>query len=154
MSKAIRFKWHLSEKQQALFQSDARFRVGMMGRRFGKNEVSTAIEVDYATQPGKHSFGTDTPGDVIVWHVAPTYRQAYLYGYQKTKAKIPDTLINASDTRGSEWSPSKITLTTGGTIEFLSYGNPSGLQGGGVDLIVGDEWAYSDSSIWDQDLRR
>ncbi|AFH22779.1 terminase large subunit [environmental Halophage eHP-34] len=153
MSKAIRFKWHLSEKQQALFQSDARFRVGMMGRRFGKNEVSTAIEVDYATQPAKHSFGTDTPGDVIVWHVAPTYRQAYLYGYQKTKAKIPDTLINDSETRGSEWSPSKITLTTGGTIEFLSYGNPSGLQGGGVDLIVGDEWAYSDSSIWDQDLR-
>jgi len=153
MSNSLRFEWHLSEKQATLFNSDARFRVGMMGRRFGKNEVSTAIEVDYATQPQTYSFGTDTPGDVIVWHVAPTYRQAYLYGYEKTLEKIPEQLIDDDNTRGSEWSPSKITLTTGAVIEFLSYGNPSGLQGGGVDLIVGDEWAYSDSQIWDQDLR-
>ena len=150
---SFKFTWHLSEKQRELFESDARFRVGMMGRRFGKNEVSTAIEVDYATQPAKHSFGTDDPEDVIVWHVAPTYRQAYLYGYLKTKEKIPDALIDEDNTRGSEWAPSKITLTTGAEIEFLSYGNPSGLQGGGVDLLVGDEWAYSESSIWDQDLR-
>lgn len=149
----FKFTWHLSEKQRELFQSDARFRVGMMGRRFGKNEVSTAIEVDYATQPDKYEFGTNDPGEAIVWHVAPTYRQAYLYGYQKTIEKLPDALINSDETRGSEWSPSKIVLTTGAVIEFLSYGNPSGLQGGGVDLIVGDEWAYSDPSIWDQDLR-
>jgi len=153
MSKSIRFEWRLSEKQRELFESDARFRVGMMGRRFGKNEVSTAIEVDYATQPDTYSFGTNDSSDVICWHVAPTYRQAYLYGYEKTLEKIPDALIDADNTRGSEWSPSKITLVTGAVIEFLSYGNPSGLQGGGVDLIVGDEWAYSDPSIWDQDLR-
>jgi len=153
MSTRYRFQWHLSEIQRDLFESDARFRVGMMGRRFGKNEVSTAIEVDYATRPASYEFGTDDPGDVIVWHVAPTYRQAYLYGYQKTKEKLPEGLIDDDNTRGSEWSPSKITLTTGAEIEFLSYGNPSGLQGGGVDLLVGDEWAYSDASIWDQDLR-
>ena len=150
---SFKFTWHLSDKQRKLFESDARFRVGMMGRRFGKNEVSTAIEVDYATQPAKHSFGTNDPEDVIVWHVAPTYRQAYHYGYLKTKEKIPEALIDEDNTRGSEWAPSKITLTTGAEIEFLSYGNPSGLQGGGVDLLVGDEWAYSESSIWDQDLR-
>jgi len=111
----------------------------MMGRRFGKNEVSTAIEVDYATRPQSYGFGTDEPNDVVIWHVAPTYRQAYLYGYQKTVEKIPDALLNEDNTRGSEWGPSRIELITGATIEFLSYGNPSGLQGGGVDLIVGDE---------------
>jgi len=153
MSTRYRFQWHLSEIQRDLFESDARFRVGMMGRRFGKNEVSTAIEVDYATRPASYEFGTDTPEDVIVWHVAPTYRQAYLYGYLKVKEKLPPGLIDDENTRGSEWSPSKVTLTTGAEIEFLSYGNPSGLQGGGVDLLVGDEWAYSDASIWDQDLR-
>ena len=46
MSQRFKFTWHLSEKQRELFESDARFRTGMMGRRFGKNEVSTAIEVD------------------------------------------------------------------------------------------------------------
>ena len=153
MSQRFKFTWHLSEKQRELFESDARFRVGMMGRRFGKNEVSTAIEVEYATQPAKYAFGTDDREDVIAWHVAPTYRQAYLYGYKKAKAKIPDALIDDDNTRGSEWGPSKITFTFGAEIEFLSYGNRSGLQGGGVDLIVGDEWAYSPSEVWDEDLR-
>ena len=153
MSQRFKFTWHLSEKQREIFDSPARFRVGMMGRRFGKNEVSTAIEVDYATQPDKYTFGTDDRSEVVAWHVAPTYRQAYLYGYKKAKAKIPDPLLDDDNTRGSEWGPSKITFSFGAEIEFLSYGNRSGLQGGGVDLIVGDEWAYSPSEVWDEDLR-
>ena len=150
---SFKFTWHLSEKQRELFESDARFRTGMMGRRFGKNEVSTAIEVDYATQPDNYSFGTDDRSEVVAWHVAPTYRQAYLYGYKKAKEKIPDALLDDDNTRGSEWGPSKITFTFGAEIEFLSYGNRSGLQGGGVDLSVGDEWAYSPQEVWDEDLR-
>jgi len=153
MARTLRFKWHLSPKQRELFESDARFRVGMGGRRFGKNEVETACEVDYAVNPDEYSFGADDPADVLIWHVAPTYRQAYRHGYRKAKSKIPEILIDDDDTRGSEWAPSKITLTTGVEMEFLSYGNPKGLQGEGVDLICGDEWAYSDGKIWDADLR-
>jgi len=153
MSTSIKFTWKLSPKQRELFESDARFRVGMMGRRFGKNEVSTAIEVDYATQPAKYDFGTDDPDGGLVWHIAPTYRQAFRHGYKKVREKLPDALVDDDNTRGSEWSPSKITLVTGFELEFLSYGNPKGLQGEGVDLIVGDEWAYSDPKIWDKDLR-
>jgi phage terminase large subunit-like protein len=123
----------------------------MMGRRFGKNEVGSACVIDYTTQPEEYSFGSDE--NPITWWVGPTYRQAYLYGFQTVKEKLPDVLIDESNTRGSEWGPSRITLTTGEEIEFLSFGNPSGLQGAGVDLIVGDEWAYSDQSLWDNDLR-
>ncbi|QAS68835.1 terminase large subunit [Haloferax tailed virus 1] len=152
-TQSFNFTWKLSAKQRELFESDARFRVGMMGRRFGKNEVSTAIEVDYATQPHKYTFGTDDPDGGLVWHIAPTYRQAYRHGYLKVMEKLPDALVDDDNTRGSEWSPSKVTLVTGFELEFLSYGNPKGLQGEGVDLIVGDEWAYSDPEIWDKDLR-
>jgi len=147
----ITFQWQLSPKQRTLFESPARFRVGMMGRRFGKNEVGSAAIIDYATQPESYGFGGDD--DPICWWVGPTYRQAYLYGFKKVKQKLPDVLIDEDDTRGSEWGPSKITLWDGRVIEFLSYGNPSGLQGAGVDLIVGDEWAYSDESLWHNDLR-
>jgi len=136
MSTRYKFKWHLSEIQRQLFESDARFRVGMMGRRFGKNEVSTAIEVDYATRPHSTTFGTDDPDGGLIWHIAPTYRQAYRHGYNKVIEKLPEGLIDEDNTRGSEWSPSKITLVTGFELEFLSYGNPKGLQGEGVDLIV------------------
>lgn len=152
-SRNIEPKFSGSDKQRELFESDARFRVGMMGRRSGKNEVSTAAEMDYAVRPGRYTFGTDDASEVVVWHVAPTYRQAYLYGYLKTKEKLPDALLDRDNTRGSEWGPSKITLNTGAEIEYLSYGNRSGLQGGGVDLLVGDEWAYSDPNIWHEDLR-
>lgn len=145
------FQWRLSPKQRELFESDARFRVGMMGRRFGKNEVGSAAIIDYVIQPQEYDFGSDD--DPIAWWIGPTYRQAYLYGFLKVKEKLPDQLINANDTRGSEWGPSRITLWDDRHIEFLSYGNPSGLQGAGVDLIVGDEWAYSDESLWDNDLR-
>ena len=147
----VNFSWQLSPKQRELFESTARFRVGMMGRRFGKNEVGSAVIIDYATQPEKYDFGSDeTP---VCWWVGPTYRQAYLYGFQKVNEKLPDILINDDDTRGSEWGPSRITLYDGTVIEFLSYGNPSGLQGAGVDIIVGDEWAYSEESLWNNDLR-
>ena len=152
-TKKYRLQWNLSKKQRELFESDARFRVGMMGRRFGKNEVATAMAVDYATQPEKYSFGADDPEKALCWFICPTYRQAFRHGYEKTLEKLPEALVDEDNTRGSEWSPSKITLTTGFEIEFLSYGNPKGLQGEGVDLIVGDEWAYSDPQIWDKDLR-
>jgi len=147
----ISFEWNLSPKQAELFQSKARFRVGMMGRRFGKNEVGSSCAIDYATRPDTYNFGADENPDV--WWIAPTYRQAYKYGFVKVREKIPDVLIDDGNTRGSEWSPSQITLTTGAEIEFLSYSNPEGLQGAGVDLIIGDEWAYSDKGIWNSDLR-
>lgn len=150
-ARKLNFTWNLSAKQRELFESDARFRVGMMGRRSGKNEVGSACVVDYSTQPEEYDFGADeTP---VSWWIGPTYRQAYLYGFLKVKEKLPDVLIDEDETRGSEWGPSKITFTDGTEIEFLSYGNPSGLQGAGVDLIIGDEWAYSDRSVWDNDLR-
>jgi len=145
------FTWRLSPKQREVFECDSRFRVVMAGRRFGKNEVETACEVDYALSPAKYTFGTDAQDEVLVWHVAPTYRQAHRHGFQKVKSKLPESLI--IDSGGSEYSPSYIELETGGAIEFLSYDNPEGLQGEGVDLLCGDEWAYSKEQIWDADLR-
>jgi phage terminase large subunit-like protein len=145
------FTWHLSPKQREVFEANTRFRIVMGGRRFGKNEVETAAEIDYALNPSEYSFGQDDPSKVLVWHVAPTYRQAHRHGYKKVKEKLPQALI--ADSGGSEYSPSYIELETGGSIEFLSYDNPEGLQGEGVDLLCGDEWAYSDEEIWDADLR-
>jgi len=147
----ITFTWRLSPKQRELFEAEARFKVAMAGRRFGKNEVETAAEIDYCLNPDEYRFGCDNPEDVLVWHIAPTYRQAYRHGYQKVLEKLPDALIE--DNKGSERTPSRINLVTGPQLEFLSYGNPEGLQGEGVDLICGDEWAYSPSDVWDADLR-
>ena len=151
MSRKIKFQWNLSKKQKELFESRARFRTGMMGRRFGKNEVGSACVIDYATRPETYPYGADE--NPVIWWVAPTYRQAYLYGYEKVLEKLPGVIVDDDNTRGSEWGPSRIELHTGAIIEFLSYNNPAGLQGAGVDLFVGDEWAYSPSDVWNQDIR-
>jgi hypothetical protein len=79
----VKATYSLFSKQRELFNSKARFRVAMAGRRFGKNEVETAAEVDYALNPESYPFGSDDPDEVLIWHVAPTYRQAYRHGYQK-----------------------------------------------------------------------
>ena len=86
-------QWKLSPKQRELFEADARFRTAMGGRRFGKNEVETAAEVDYALNPDEYDFGADDPANVLVWHVAPTYRQSHRHGFKKVLEKLPDAWI-------------------------------------------------------------
>jgi len=149
MSKGqVRFRWQLSEKQRELFESPARFRVGMMGRRFGKNELATAAAIDYAVRPAAYAYGADA--DPTVWWVGNTYTQTRKYGFQKILSKLPDRLIDGSAKRSA---PFEIPLKTGGQIEFYSYDRPASLQGAGVDFLVIDEAAYAPESVWDNDLR-
>jgi hypothetical protein len=142
------FQWRLSPKQAALFTADARFRVGMMGRRFGKNEVATACLIDFATRPQTYDFGPDS--DPVAWWVGNTYTQTKKYGFQKVVEKIPDGLIHGEPKRSA---PFEISLKNGAQIEFYSYDRPASLQGAGVDLMCIDEAAYMDERVWDNDLR-
>jgi len=142
------FEWTLSEKQADIFELDTRYRVGMCGRRFGKNEVATAALIDYALQPDTYRYGADT--DPICWWVGPTYTQTKKYGFQKTLEKLPEAVIDGQPKRSA---PFEIPLVNGAQIEFYSFDRPSSLQGAGVDMMVIDEAAYMAETIWDNDLR-
>jgi len=146
--KQINLTWNLSPKQAQLFNAQERFRVGMLGRRFGKNEVATAAVVDYATQPDKYEYGADE--DAVIWWVGNSYNQTKKYGFQKVLEKLPEVLIDGTPKRSA---PFEIPLINGCTIEFYSYDRPSSLQGAGVDFMAIDEAAYMDSEVWDNDLR-
>jgi hypothetical protein len=148
MSVTLEPQWSLSPKQRELFESDARFRVGMMGRRFGKNEVATAAVIDYATQPERYDFGADE--NAVVWWVGNTYTQTKKYGFHKVLEKLPDALINGDPKRSA---PFEIPLVNGSQIEFYSYDRPASLQGAGVDFMAIDEAAYAPEQVWDNDLR-
>ncbi len=142
------FDWRLSVKQADLFTSDARFRVGMMGRRAGKNEVATAALIDFAVRPQSYDFGPDE--DPVVWFVGNTYTQTKKYGFEKVVSKLPEGVIHGEPKRSA---PFEISLKTGAQIEFYSYDRPASLQGAGVDLMIIDEAAYMQETIWDNDLR-
>lgn len=143
----LRFEWRLSPKQRVLFDSHARYRTAMCGRRFGKNELGTAALIDYATQPNTYPFGADT--DPTCWWVGPTYNQSWKYGFRKTREKLPKRLINGKPKRSP---PYQVNLETGAELEYYSYDNPDGLQGAGVDFMVIDEAAYMKQSVWEDDL--
>lgn len=147
-TKRVTFNWKLSTVQSQLFQSDARFRVAMMGRRAGKNELGTAAAIDYALRPSEYDFGADN--NPVVWWVGPTHNQAKKYGFHKLLEKLPDVVIDGSPKRSA---PFEIPLYNGGIIECYSFDRPESLQGAGVDLIVIDEAAYMAEDIWDNDLR-
>lgn len=138
----------LSAKQAELYNSDARFKVGMLGRRFGKNEFATVEIIDYAIKPDKYDFGADD--NPVLWWVGGTYTQTKKYGFDKILSKLPKPLIKGDPKRSA---PFEIELKNGSVIEFYSYDRPASLQGAGVDFMVIDEAAYMDESIWDNDLR-
>jgi Terminase-like family. len=148
MSKTITLRCEYSPKQLEILQSQARFRVGMMGRRFGKNVMAVSALLDYAYSPDTYPYGADS--DPIVWWVGNTYTQTRKYGFEKVVQACPDSTIHGEPKRSA---PFEISLRQGGQIEFYSYDRPESLQGAGVDLMIIDEAAYLNSSIWENDLR-
>jgi len=145
----VTFEHNLSAKQRALFESNSRFRVGMMGRRFGKNVVAVKAAIDYAFRPHEYPYGADE--SPVVWWVGNTYTQTRKYGFEKILSNLPaDRLLDGTAKRSP---PFEIPLRTGAQIEFYSYDRPASLQGAGVDFMVVDEAAYMDERIWDNDLR-
>jgi len=144
---ALTLTWKLSPKQREYFESPAKYRTLVGGRRFGKNTVGLASQIDFAARPHTYQWGRDE--DVVVWWVAPTYNQSKKYGFESALEMIPDRLIDGEPKRTI---PFEIPLTTGGRMEFYSYDRPESLDGAGVDDMVIDERGYMPDDVWESNL--
>ena len=69
----------LSIPQKTICDSDARFRVAVTGRRFGKTHIAMRELARFATEPDK-----------LVWYVAPSYRMAKNIVWDQLKAKLKE----------------------------------------------------------------
>lgn len=143
----ITLQWKLSPIQRQFFESDAKYRTLAGGRRFGKNTVGLASQIDFATRPETYRWGRDE--DVVTWWVAPTYNQAKKYGFEKALEMLPGRLIDGEPKRTI---PFEIPLVTGGRMEFYSYDRPESLDGAGVDDMTIDERGYMDDEVWESNL--
>ena len=143
----VRLRWKLSPKQRAFFESDAKYRTLAGGRRFGKNTVGLASQIDFATRPHAYRWGRDD--SVVTWWVAPTYNQAKKYGFETALEMIPSRLIDGEPKRTI---PFEIPLVNGAQMEFYSYDRPESLDGAGVDDMTIDERGYMDDDIWESNL--
>jgi hypothetical protein len=128
---------HLKPPQWTVFNSGARFRILVAGRRFGKTYLSL-VELCRAAWPKGR----------LAWYVAPTYKQAKRIAWKPLKQMTRPywaSQPNETDLR--------IELNTGGTICLRGADNYDSLRGDGLDFLILDEYASIARQAWPEVLR-
>ncbi len=110
--------------QREVFDSPARFRVLVAGRRFGKT-VLAINELLEAAQEGANRK---------VWYVTPTYRMAKEIAWAELKDAVPPRLIRQKD----ETDLSLVLANCGSQIALRGADAPDRLRGVGLDFVVFD----------------
>jgi hypothetical protein len=137
MIRSTRPRVLLKPNQWTVFECDARFRILVAGRRFGKTFLALVELCRAAWSPGR-----------LAWYVGPTYKQAKRVAWRPLKqltrpywAATP----NETDLR--------IELVSGGTICLRGADNYDSLRGDGLDFLVLDEYASIARQVWPEVLR-
>lgn len=128
----------LSNAQKMICDSEARFRVAICGRRFGKTYMSVREMARFA----RHSKRK-------IVYIAPTYRQAK----QTIWADLKDRLYAVNWVKKVNESELTVNLINDSVIMLRSADNFDSLRGLGLDFVVFDEFADIDSRTWTEVIR-
>lgn len=131
------FKIDLLPKQLEIFNSKARFRVVVCGRRFGKSTVTAYIVILHALQTKEG----------VSWVVAPTYPMTMIM-WRMIKRFLPRDYVK--EIREGDKS---IELVNGHIIYAKSGDNPDSLRGEGLSLVAFDEFAFIKPEVWTEAIR-
>lgn len=140
--------------QAAVYNSVARFKVVVAGRRFGKSHLAAYLLAQAAM--ATHTVLSD--GRVVeltaehgVYYVAPTQDQARRIMWPKLRALLgferTGGLIRNENTNDG-W----IELINGRRIYVKGADNPDSLRGIGLSFVVLDEYADMKAFVWDEIL--
>ena len=128
----------LHEAQEAVANSDARWKVLCAGRRFGKTRLGVQLCIQAALE-GKRA-----------WWVAPTFAIARV-GWRAIEAaamSFPQEIRPKVSIANME-----VFFENGGYIGAKSADNPQRLRGEGLDFLVMDEAAFIKPEVWREVLR-
>ena len=128
----------LSAGQTEVAASQARMRVVVAGRRWGKTHLSIREMARGARLPGQQIF-----------YVAPTYRQAKQTVWNPLKERL-SKLNWISKTNESDLC---LTLRNGSTISLRGADNFDSLRGVGLSGLIMDECAYIQEEAFTEVLR-
>ena len=132
-------KISLTKPQLKVSSSEARFRVLVSGRRFGKTYLCITEMMKYATGVNKK-----------IWYVAPTFKMAKEIVWSKLKEMLSD--FNWIE----DINESNMTITikkTGSKISLKGCDAYDSLRGVGLDFLILDEFADIDEKAWTEVLR-
>jgi hypothetical protein len=127
------------------WQPEARFRVGVCGRRFGKTFLGTEeIQRAYrlAVEQNVHP-------DNEIWYGAPSFKQAKRVFWRRLKRTFPRQWVAGKPNE----TDCSITTTTGHVIRIVGLDNYEDLRGSGLWFFIADEWADAKLLCWTEVIR-
>lgn len=122
--------------QALIHQSDKRFRVAIMGRKFGKTEMAQREMMNYMGVP-----------ESVGWWAAPQYKVSDI-AWERLNNSLNPKLIKSRSSRDH-----KIKFINDSVINFVSTENTKGLVGEGIDFLVMEEFSYINEGIWLEKIR-
>ena len=129
----------LTSPQLKVSQSQARFRVLISGRRFGKTYLCITEMMKYASQPNQR-----------IWYVAPTFKMAKDICW----ASLKEMLNQFNWIEDINETTMTITIRkTNSTISLKGADNYDALRGTGLNFLILDEFADIDKRTWFEVLR-
>ena len=128
----------LTNSQQEIMSSRARFKVVAAGRRFGKSFLSMSLMGRHGRFPNSN-----------VWYVTTTYSAAKTIMWNPLKEKLKTIKWS----KGFHEVAMQAHLINGSVISLKGTNNPDSLRGIGLDYLVVDEAAYIDERVWTEVLR-
>ena len=133
----LKEKLALHPKQMEVYQSKARFRCVVAGRRWGKTQLSKVLMISKAQKPKQ-----------LIWYVAPTYKMAKQIMWLALLDAIPRAWV-------AKINESNLTvrLVNGSRIELKGADKADSLRGVGINFLVLDEYQDMDEDTWTKVLR-
>jgi len=133
-------QWSIYE---AGWEPDARFRVAVCGRRFGKTHLAGEEMRRACREAVRNGISTENE----LWYGAPTLRQARRVFWNRLKKSIPDEWV--AKRNESECS---ITLTSGHIVRIVGMAEYDNLRGSGLYFFLGDEWQDAPEEAWTETI--
>lgn len=122
--------------QMLVHGSDARFRITMMGRKWGKTELAQNEVINYAGTP-----------ESVIWWVSPFYSVSDI-AWTRLNNNLHPGIIKRRSQRDRS-----IQFINDSIIVFKSSENEKALVGEGLDFCVLEEAAYIKESVWLETIR-
>lgn len=139
----------LTSKQANIYcwgwQTTARFRDAVCGRRFGKTYLGKAEMRRAARLAAQWNVSVEDE----IWYAAPTFKQAKRVFWRRLKQAIPPSW---RDGKPNETECS-ITLKSGHIIRVVGLDSYDNLRGSGLFFILIDEWADCPWEAWEEVIR-
>lgn len=136
----------LHDRQQEIFDSDARFKVVAAGRRFGKSYLAgVLLFVEAAKNIKVRSDGLEVDLTLEeVFYVAPTFDQGKRIMWPLLKELGLDLIKQKYENTGT------LELINGRRISIKGSDRPDTLRGIGLSYVVLDEYAFMKEEVWEQ----